>query len=189
MAKRTCIADGCERPGLRRQMCTLHYQRIRKYGSTDLPAQPSFEERFWSKVLKTQNCWTWTGGISEGYGRIAVSQTEWVFAHRFSYEQLVGPIPHGIQVDHICHNRACVNPAHLRLADHKQNQENLAGPTAANTSGVRGVSRRNGKWRARVKHHGLEHNLGLFRRLADAEAAVIAKRNELFTHNNSDRTS
>lgn len=58
-------------------------------------------------------CWIWTGSMnSSGYGRIFVRR-KGICAHRFVYEHLVGPIPQGMDIDHLCRVRACVNPAHL----------------------------------------------------------------------------
>ena len=112
-----------------------------------------------------------------------------VAAHRFAYEALVGPIPAGLQLDHLCRVKNCVNPAHLRPVTNKQNHENAL-VRRDNTSGVRGVSlnRHTGKWWAYADHHGKRHSAGLFADKADAEAAVIALRNRLFTHNDADRT-
>src|SRR3954468_18429534 len=76
-------------------------------------------ERFWAKVEKTAECWNWTGyTLSSGYGRFrgrrAGNDTaSKVLAHRFSYELLIGPIPPGLVLDHLCRNTSCVNPAHL----------------------------------------------------------------------------
>ncbi|CAL9481199.1 HNH endonuclease signature motif containing protein [Streptomyces sp. enrichment culture] len=66
-------------------------------------------------------CHLWTGATNErGYGSFwADGRT--VKAHRWSYEQHVGPIPPGLDVDHICRRRACVNPAHLRAVTHRDN--------------------------------------------------------------------
>lgn len=78
-----------------------------------------------------------------------------------------------------------MNPEHVRLATHKQNAENRT--YQHGKSGVRGVWQRDGKWRARVRHNGNSYSLGTFDDLAAAERAVVAKRNELFTHNDEDR--
>lgn len=147
-------------------------------------------ERFWAKVEKTDTCWNWTDAKSpDGYGRIFVQRSKPQLAHRFSYELVNGPVPTGMQVDHTCHNRACVNPAHLRVVTRKQNMENRNGAPAHNTSGVRGVTWNQAakKWVASVGHGGKRFYAGSHDSLHKAEAAVIAKRLELHTHNDSDR--
>jgi len=148
----------------------------------------SAEERFWSKVEKTEGCWNWTkGGHPSGYGTFSF-QSRNCPAHRYSYELANGPIPAGLSIDHLCHNRGCVRPDHLRAVTHKQNHENRAGADANGRSGVRGVHVHNsGKWSVRVGHGGKIHNGGLFADLEEARVAAIALRNSLFTHNDADK--
>ena len=146
---------------------------------------PTLEERFWGRVNKTDGCWEWFGGKgSHGYGSISVDG-ERTLVHRHSYRIHHGPIPPGLYVDHMCHNRLCVHPDHLRLATHKQNLENRAGAARNSKSGVRGVSwepsRR--QWHAQIGHNGRTRHVGWFTDIGEATAAVEAKRNELFTHN------
>lgn len=58
-------------------------------------------------------CWNWTGKLHlNGYGGIRRDGRQW-YAHRWVYERLVGPIPEGLQIDHLCRNHRCCNPAHL----------------------------------------------------------------------------
>ena len=70
-------------------------------------------ERFWEKVDKTGPCWEWTASKVYGYGQFGIAHQKHARAHRFAYELLVGPIPEGLELDHLCRNRACVNPDHL----------------------------------------------------------------------------
>lgn len=91
-------------------------------------------------------------------------------------------------VDHACMVRECVNPNHLRLATVKQNNENLPGARSSSRSGIRGVFQHaNGRWYAYVIHDRRRIHLGGFDEALEAEAAAIAKRKELFTHNTLDR--
>lgn len=144
--------------------------------------------RFWAKVDKSGDCWEWTASRwPVGYGRFVVASRITASAHRIAYEICVGPIPEGWLIDHKCFNRGCVNPAHLRLATYKQNAENKSGRRSDNTSGVSGVYWKKNKWAAAVGHNGARIHLGVFETIAEAEAAVVAKRCELFTHNDLDR--
>jgi hypothetical protein len=154
-------------------------------------ARGSIEERFWSKVDKSEGCWSWTGYVQKnGYGKFRRDPGPMVTAHRMSYELEHGDIPEGMQVDHMCHTRTCVNPSHLRLLTNKQNNENRRGPQANSVTGVRGVSPQKGTGRFVAvvgKWNGPSHHVGTFASIEEAEAAVIAKRLELFTHNDLDR--
>lgn len=72
--------------------------------------------RFWPKVHPEPNtgCWIWDSGHDEnGYGLLWIGDGVSVRSHRFAYEVLVGPIPAGLTLDHLCRNKWCVNPAHL----------------------------------------------------------------------------
>jgi hypothetical protein len=147
----------------------------------------SAEERFWEKVDRSGDCWVWIGCVNaHGYGCFSVGYRG-VLAHRFAYELAVGPTT--LHLDHICHNPPCVNPQHLRPVTAKQNLEHRVGANRNSKSGIRGVTWHpsSKKWTAQVHHNYKKHHLGLFVDIKEAEAAVIAKRNELFTHNDADR--
>lgn len=83
--------------------------------------QSLWPARFMSHVAfePMSGCWLWTGGTTRsGYGVYGKPQTT---AHRVSYELHVGPIPSGHDMDHLCRNRACVNPDHLEPVSHHEN--------------------------------------------------------------------
>lgn len=84
----------------------------------------TLQHRFWAKVAQTGNvceCWEWTASTDgKGYGKISVGG-KLTPAHRFSYEQVHGRIEDGKQLDHLCRNRLCVNPAHLEVVTCREN--------------------------------------------------------------------
>lgn len=94
--------------------------------------------RFWSKVDKdhgkpldlrdlSTGCWEWVAGTSWGYGQFSLQGGN-IQAHRYAYELLVGPIPEGLDIDHLCMCRRCVNPAHLEPVTRGEN--NVRGTAA-----------------------------------------------------------
>ncbi len=88
-------------------------------------------ERFWAKVNKTETCWLWTGAHTPlGYGRFSVGQHRLVCAHRWAYEAVLGPIPEGLVIDHLCRVPACVNPSHLEPVTTRINNLRGIGYTA-----------------------------------------------------------
>lgn len=92
----------------------------------------SWEPRFWSKVFAEDGaaCWRWTGCRNyAGYGAFTVGRKN-LRAHRVAWELCVGQIPPGQVPDHLCRNRACVNPSHLELVTVKVNTLRGDGPTA-----------------------------------------------------------
>jgi hypothetical protein len=155
----------------------------------------SAEERFWEKVDKSgsNECWIWTGTCTAGgYGQFHFDGST-QYAHRVSYGLIYkGTVPERLDHRPIC-PKNCVNPAHLRPVTNKQNMENRPGPPVNNTSGVLGVTwhKQIGRWRVQVGHHGKHYSGGCFplEKLSEAEAAAIALRNELFTHNDLDRST
>lgn len=144
------------------------------------------EERFFAKVNKTEGgCWIWTGSqTTNGYGQFFYNGKLWV-AHRISFGIFSGNnIPDGYQVDHICHERLCVNPEHLRVVTPKQNQENRSGSRKGSKSGIRGVNwdAKNGKWTASVMHNRKNYFLGYFTDKEEAGRVARDKRKELYTN-------
>ena len=102
-------------------------------GATSLP----MPDRFWSKVDRTDQdgCWPWLAYTNgDGYGVFNIDNRTPVRAHRVAYELLVGPIPDGLTLDHLCRNWACCNPAHLEPVPNRTNVLRGIGKTAANAA-------------------------------------------------------
>jgi len=86
-------------------------------------ATKSKQERFNEKIKDDPRtgCWVWSSYIDPaGYGRFSLGG-EACYAHRVSYEMKIGPIPNGLELDHLCRVRHCVNPAHLEPVIHQVN--------------------------------------------------------------------
>lgn len=90
------------------------------------------ETRFMSKIRFTDGCWLWIGTITTaGYGHFKMNKRLYL-AHRMIYEHLVGPIPDGLTLDHLCRVRHCVNPAHLEPVTYRENVLRGIGRSAEN---------------------------------------------------------
>lgn len=95
------------------------------------PAIARFEEKF---SVTDVGCWEWTASLnSTGYGTF---NPGWphnsVMAHRWSYEHFIGPIPEGMDLDHLCRNRACVRPEHLEPVTTSENLRRGVGVGSSN---------------------------------------------------------
>jgi len=138
-----CSVVNCNRPRWGHGLCVMHYTRMRRHNTTDepqpirpgRPRRPA-EERFWQMVDKQseKGCWLWKIPTKQRYinfcydGRWGPS----VSAHRWAYEHLVSPIPKGMQIDHLCRNTHCVNPAHMEVVTPRVNVLRGDTITAAN---------------------------------------------------------
>ena len=81
------------------------------------------QERFNALVERRENdCHLWLGARPGGYGLFRLSGVKLVAAHRFAYELIFGAIPPGMQIDHVCRVRRCVNPDHLQIVTPDQNK-------------------------------------------------------------------
>jgi len=82
------------------------------------PLLDRFQEKY---QVNEAGCWVWTAtGVANGYGTIDVDGRH-ALAHRVAYELFVGEIPAGLDLDHLCRNRRCVNPAHLEPVTRSEN--------------------------------------------------------------------
>lgn len=106
-----------------RGYCLKHYKRWRRTGDPLLRLRDLHDPvaRFWNKVDATGDCWVWTAGRdAKGYGRVRWNG-ENRLAYRVAWQLLVGPVPDGLQIDHLCRNPACCNPAHLEPVTMQEN--------------------------------------------------------------------
>lgn len=197
MQNNTCSIPDCELTVRARGWCQKHYRRWHYSGSptpmtSSAPVFASWEDRFWAKVKKTNTCWEWQAATVRGYGYffyMTAGKKRNGRAHRIAYELLIGPIPEGHDLDHMCHSKACVNPSHLRPTTRKQNMENRSGPNANSRSGYRGVHWKAStkKWTVVVGHNGKHYRGGCFTDRHDAGRAAQALRLKLFTHSEMDK--
>jgi hypothetical protein len=119
-------------------------------------------------------CWIWQYRRDiRGYGNLTVKGKR-VLAHRWYYEQEVGPIPEGLGLDHACRNKACVNPAHLRPATHSENAQNREPWPGRGTY----FAARRGRWVAVAQLNGKRHFLGYYDTQEQASAVSAAFRAE-----------
>lgn len=92
-------------------------------GCARLGSRKPVDERFDARWIPEPNsgCWLWTGKTVLGYGMFWIDQYNLIPAHRFSWQREVGPIPEGLDIDHLCRVRACINPRHLEPVTRKVN--------------------------------------------------------------------
>lgn len=140
MSEPTCSIPGCEDPALARSWCNMHWKHWRQHGDPLVGVfrpRATLEQRFWTKVNKNGllpdhrpelgPCWIWTGSTHpKGYGQFgscveSIDGEESRRAHRIAYTLMVAPIPEGLELDHLCRVRPCVNPTHLEPVTHAEN--------------------------------------------------------------------
>ena len=124
-----CTVEGCTaecRNGTS-PYCEKHYSRWKRHGDPNVVLKDHTppEERWKTSYVVDEDtgCWNWTGTKSRGYGVISCGANNNRPAHVFVYEQVVGPVPDGMELDHVCRNKGCVNPdlKHLEPVTHLVN--------------------------------------------------------------------
>jgi hypothetical protein len=123
-----CSFPGCQRKHSSKGLCVGHWFQNKKYGFLrPITTGETLEERFWRQVKKPENkdgCWLWIGtGRGKGYGSFYYKRN--YMAHRISYELHKGKIGKGMQLDHLCRNKACVNPDHLEIVTNIENMRRM----------------------------------------------------------------
>ncbi len=124
MPKRTCTYGDCDKPHSGRGFCRSHYYQMRRDGKFVANQRLTLEQRFWPKVDKNGplpeerpdlgNCWVWKSAKHDSvYGAIIDKAPPMTPAHRAGYELMVGPIPNGLVLDHLCRRPRCVRFDHL----------------------------------------------------------------------------
>ena len=118
-----CSVLDCTRPVVARTWCDTHYRRWARKGSPNA-GRIAAVDRFMTHVDKRgpTDCWLWTGHLNHGgYGQFSTGKARYFGAHRWSYEHFVGPVPAGLDLDHLCRVRHCVNPDHLEPVTRREN--------------------------------------------------------------------
>lgn len=130
----TMLATSCSRfaDGGRVTLPNTQSNSYRIQPASPGPLSAVDQARFWLRVNKTDTCWLWMGpdGRSRSYGRFSVRGRIYP-AHRIAYELVVGQIPPGLPLDHLCRVPACVNPSHLEPVTHYENVMRGVSPFAA----------------------------------------------------------
>lgn len=181
----TCSVDQCGRKHYAKGLCSSHWKQqfrgeeVRTLSGIAVP----FKDLLWSRINQTDTCWLWTGPLTDkNYGYFQQDYQFW-YAHRYMYTRFIGPIPEGIEIDHICWVTNCVNPEHLRLANRTQQNEYRQGPQKHSKTGVRNVHIKRGntyrKFAVEVGHNGRHYYGGAFYTIAEAKEAAEALRRKL----------
>jgi len=113
------MIDGCSRLTIGQGRCGRHYQQYLNSGGHRLDQV----DRVFTRIeVSEDGCWIWQGSKDKhGYGRTNLGSGKIQNTHRFLYEQLVGAVGTGLELDHLCMNQSCVNPSHLEPVTHQEN--------------------------------------------------------------------
>ena len=136
-------------------------------------------EAFAARTVREGECLLWTGAtMTSGYGTLRVDG-RMEGAHRFAWTRENGPIPEGLVVDHVCHERRCVEVSHLRLVTQTQNKR-ARRERSRGASGYRNVYYRRGRYYGQIYKEGKLHFTPELEDLDQVVRDVRALRRELF---------
>ncbi|RYF11404.1 MAG: HNH endonuclease [Oxalobacteraceae bacterium] len=131
--------------------------------------RPTMDQKLAGRFERTEGCWLWKGQINRGgYGKLVAKiegKRRILSAHRAVYEHLVSQIPAGMQLDHLCRNRACVNPSHLEPVSNRENVMRGHSHVAANPA----------KTHCPQGHEYAGHNLILYRSYRYCRACMAVR--------------
>jgi hypothetical protein len=124
-----CKVPGCEDETSKGGWgyCGRHYGRVKRTGTPGPsgyvrdPARTT-AERIYPRLEQKGDCWIWTGARRNGYGAVGIGKKV-AYVHRWVYEDMVGEIPDGLVLDHLCVERACANPSHVEPVTRAVNNE------------------------------------------------------------------
>lgn len=161
-SNRTCTVEGCDHPSKARGYCGSHYQEWRRHGNISAARKrryvgPDLRRVITERCTPSDNtgCWNWDASKnSEGYGTIWIDGHTRP-AHRVAYEAFRGPVPDSLVLDHICHNKGCVNPDHLRAVTQQVNMRNRSSVNKNSRTGVLNVF-----WDSGRNAYGVQFYLG-----------------------------
>lgn len=189
MRKISCAVEGCSREGqLRRGWCSMHYSRWRSSGEVGAPGPIKTIARSIREAFDLRTSWddggclVWIGERNfGGYGAQQFRGRKWM-THRIAWTLVNGEIPEGMEVNHKCWNRACVNVDHLNLATRSENKAYRSGPQSNSTSGVRNVywNKLRGYWYVSVETPEKNHTKSGFKSPEEAAEYAEQLRQELF---------
>lgn len=177
-----CSIEGCGNKHKAYGWCENHFKRWQRHGNPEGGIQHyrTAEESFSARTQWDGECLVWTGYKNDGGYGIMKANGSIIRAHRYAWERRHGEIPDDMEIDHICHNRACVNVKHLRIASPQQNNFNLSGPHSNSRSGARNVHWSRSGWIVKVQRDYVKHYFGSYKTIEEAAVVAEQARKDLF---------